>query len=56
MATNDMMWCVARKQNLFFCIKTKSIEKIKKSQMFFWSRNKFQLFLKPEILIQADIK
>jgi hypothetical protein len=37
-------------------MKSKSIGKIRKSQMFLQSKNKFQLFLKQEILIHANIK
>jgi len=44
------------KKIVLFCTKTKSIGKIRKSQMLLQSKKKFQLFLKQEILIHADIK
>jgi hypothetical protein len=43
-----------KKKILLFCTKTKSIGKIRKSQIFLRSKKKFQLFLKPEILIHAN--
>jgi hypothetical protein len=45
-----------KKKIVLFCTKTKSIGKIRKSQMLLQSKKKFQLFLKQEILIHADIK
>jgi hypothetical protein len=56
MGNNDMMRCVTKKKTiLLICTKTKSIEKIRNNQMFKWIK-KFQLFLKQEILIHANIK
>jgi len=37
-------------------MKTKSIEKMRKNQMFLRSKTKFQVYLKQEILIHANIK
>jgi hypothetical protein len=56
MSNNDMMQCVTKKKILFFCTETKSIGKILKSEIFLRSKNKFELFLKQEILIHANIK
>jgi len=56
MGNNDMMQWVTKDKSSFFCTKAKSIGKIRKSQMFCWSKKKFQLFLKQEILIHANIK
>jgi hypothetical protein len=38
------------------CTKTKIIKKIRKNQMFLRSKTKFQVVLKQEILIHANIK
>jgi len=56
MGNNDMMQCVTKNKSSFFAPKLKALEKRKKSQMFFQSKKKFQLFLKQEILIHANIK
>jgi hypothetical protein len=45
-----------KKKILLICTKTKSIENIRNNEMLLRSKKKFQLFLKQEILIHANIE
>jgi DNA repair protein RadC len=45
-----------KKKFLLFCTKTKSIDKKEENQMSLRNKEKFQEFLKQEILIHANIE
>jgi hypothetical protein len=57
MGNNGMMRCVTKNKSSIFAPKLKASKKKKKENQMFWqSKKKFQVFLKQEILIPANIE